>query len=72
MGFDQGLPALLAFAVFLFGFIHIYTAKCLNCGRMLGMFAVGEVVVSFRPDPPKNACPHCHMDIDRRVTSDLD
>jgi hypothetical protein len=69
MGFDRGLPALLAFAVFLLGGIYIYTAKCLNCRRLLGMFAVGEVIVSLRPSPPSNACPHCHMNIDRRLTT---
>jgi len=57
MGFDQGLPALLAFAVFLLGGIYIYAAKCLNCRRLLGMVAVGEVIVFLRPSPPSKACP---------------
>jgi len=69
MGFDQGLPALLALAVFLLGGIYIYTAKCSSCRRLLGMFAVGEVIVSLRPNPPSNACPHCKMNIDRRLTT---
>lgn len=68
VGLDQGLPALLAFAVFLVGWIYVYTSKCLSCGKMLGMFAVGEAAISFRPNPPPQVCPHCHVNIDRRLS----
>jgi hypothetical protein len=54
LGFDQGIPALLAFAVFLTGGIWIYTTKCVSC-RRLGMFAVGEVIVSLKPYPAAQA-----------------
>jgi hypothetical protein len=68
VGFDQGIPALLAFAVFLTGGIWIYTTKCVSCRRLLGMFAVGEVIVSLKPNPAAQACPHCGVSIDRRIT----
>src|SRR4030088_1817229 len=66
MGFDQGLPVPLEFAVFAIGWIYTYTTKCrLNCRMLLGLIAVGEVVLPMRPSSPPNGCPLLYRDTAR-------